>query len=61
MQVLKLQDVNMSNQITVTLGKNDRELTKFLIKREGLSNTDELVGTNLRNQLYELMKIEDKS
>lgn len=45
----------MSNQITVTLGKNDRELTEFLIKREGLSSADELTGVNLRNQLYALM------
>ena len=48
----------MSNQITVTLGRNDRELTEFLMRREGLSSIDELVGVNLRNQLYALMKIE---
>jgi len=47
----------MSNQITVTLGRNDRELTEFLMEREGLSSTDELTGVNLRNQLYKLMQI----
>lgn len=53
----KLQDVNMSYQITVTFGKNDRELTEFLRKREGVANMDELRGSNLRNQLYELMRL----
>ena len=48
----------MSNQITVTLGRKDRKLMEFLMQEEGLSESDELVGTNLRNQLYVLMKIE---
>ena len=47
----------MSTQITITLGRNDRELTEFLLKREGLSRIDEIVGTNIRNQLYALMRI----
>jgi PleD family two-component response regulator len=46
----------MSNQITVTLGRNDRELTEFLLEKEGLKNADELTGVNIRNQLYELMR-----
>jgi hypothetical protein len=47
----------MSNQITVTLGRNDRKLTEFLMKQEGLSSADEIVGINIRNQLYALMNI----
>lgn len=45
----------MSNQVTLTLGRNDRTLTDFLLKREGLENVDELTGVNVRNQLYALM------
>lgn len=44
----------MVHQITVTLGRKDRELAEFLMRQEGLSHIDELTGVNLRNQLYEL-------
>ena len=47
----------MANQITITLGRRDQELAKFLMDREGLQGINDLGGINIRNQLYELMRI----
>jgi hypothetical protein len=47
----------MANQITITFGRNDRELAEFLTKREELPDTNDLGGVNIRNQLYALMRI----
>ena len=57
----KLQDMKtMSHQITVTLGRNDQRLTAFLLKQEKLSRSEDLVGTHLRNQLYELISLSEQ-
>ena len=47
----------MSTQITITFSRNDRELTEFLLKQTGVSRIDELVGTHIRNQLYDLKRM----
>jgi PleD family two-component response regulator len=57
MQVTKPVGDNMVRQITVTFGQNDQELTEFLMKRESVSNADAITGINIRNQLYELMRM----
>ena len=47
----------MATQITITLGRNDQELAEFLMGREELQGINDLGGINIRNQLYELMRI----
>ena len=47
----------MATQITITFGRNDQELAEFLMDREELPGINDLGGINIRNQLYELMRI----